>query len=86
MQWSNLYSTLNFELNAQFKIQILNGSNPGGQSRDNKIIDWIKKRFKESEIDYIEEYPYEVMLSYPTSENKVRTFFLFNTIYYSQRH
>ena len=54
----------------------MKGSNPGGQSRDNNIIEWIKKRFKESEIDYMEEYPYEVMLSYPTSENKVRTFFL----------
>ena len=69
-------------INDQYKIQILNGSNPGGHSRDNKIIDWIKDQFKE--IDYMEEYPYDVMLSYPTSENKVRTFFLFNTLYYSQ--
>ena len=82
-EWSNLYSTLNFELNAQFNIQILNGSNPVGQSRDTKIIDWIKKRFEASELDYM-EYPYEVMLSYPTDENKVSTFFLFNTLYYSQ--
>ena len=76
MQGSNLYHSFNFELNAWIEIQILKVSNPGGQSIDNEIIIWIKGRMTHEVygMDYVEEYPYEVMLSYPIGENKVRIF------------
>ena len=43
---------------------------------DNEIIKWIKDRMTHEVygMDYVEEYPYEVMLSYPIGENKVRIF------------
>ena len=76
MQGSDLYHRFNFELNAWIEIQILKVSNPGGQSKDNEIIKWIKDRMTHEVygMDYVEEYPYDVMLSYPIGENKVRIF------------
>ena len=77
MQGSDFYFVpFNFALNSLTEIQILKVSNPGGQSKDNEIIKWIKDRMTHEVygMDYVEEYPYDVILSYPIGENKVRIF------------
>ena len=68
----------------------MNISNPGGQSIDNEIIKWIKKRMKENMerygMDYMEEYPYDVMLSYPIGDNKVKIFCISLRLFFQKKN
>ena len=44
---------------------------PSGKTRDGKIEEWIKRTFNEMGVDHVDEPEYEVLLSFPTGENKV---------------
>ena len=44
---------------------------PSGRERDKAIVDWIERLFNEMGLDHVHVPEYEVLLSYPTDENKV---------------
>ena len=46
--------------------------------RDNVIAKWIKKQFEKMELDHVEEYHYQVLLSFPVRDgNKVLILMIF---------
>ena len=44
---------------------------PVGETRDIEIARWIRTKFEDMKLDHVKEYSYEVLLSFPTGENKV---------------
>lgn len=67
-----IFQRINADSLQQYLQWLAEKPHPSGQTRENEIALWIKTSLEHLEFDYVTVDSYEVMLSLPSNQNKVR--------------